>query len=223
VTIGLIGTLENAADVSDPIVSLRVTGSGSQNQSLDCDPAAHTDLKAELAYGCAPTYQVNTGTSCPSSVAALWSSPQPWPCVAVQTGQAVNKVPAGLNLRILGDDKAKTCTNPNNWDDFPFLDSSDPRIVQLFLTPFGSFDGNGNTTVPVQQFATFYVTGWSGQGGGFSNPCEGAAGDDPVPNGDAGYIVGHFIKYVHKLNDGSSGDAFCDLDSFGSCIAVLTE
>ena len=71
----------------------------------------------------------------------------------------------------------------------------------MFLTPFGSFDGSGSTTVPVTDFATFYVTGWTGQGQGFNNPCQGN-GDDPVPNNDPGVIVGHFIKYIQSHRNG---------------------
>ena len=76
-------------------------------------------------------------------------------------------------------------------------------------------------TVPVDNFATFYVTGWTGQGSGFNNPCQGN-GDDPVPNNDAGYIVGHFIKYVDALNTGGGGPSLCDFTAFGNCVAVLT-
>ena len=61
-------------------------------------------------------------------------------------------------------------------------------------------------------FATFYVTGW------FSSPC---SNDDPVP--DRGYIVGHFIKYIFRLNEGGGSGELCDFNAFGSCIAVLTE
>jgi hypothetical protein len=153
--------------------------------------------------------------------------------VAVQTGSATNQVPAGLNLRVLGAEKPNTCPGPvgtlghNNWSLFPNLPAGDPRIVQVFLTPFGSFDGSGSTTVPVTNFATFYVTGWTGQGQGFNNPCQGN-GDDPVPNNDAGYIVGHFIKYVQTLNTGGGGSGFCNLAaggslSSGTCVAVLTQ
>jgi Flp pilus assembly protein TadG len=219
VRIGVKGNLQNASSVNDPIVSLRVVG-GSQNQSLDCDPAA-SQLKTELAFGCAPTYARNAGTtSCPASPSVLWGTQQPWTCVAVQTGSATNQVPAGLNQRVLGDEKAATCTSPNHWADFPNLDPGDPRLIQVFLTPYGAFSGNGSTTVPVIGFATFYITGWTAQGGGFANPCQGN-GDDPVPNNDGGYIVGHFVKYLQSLNPGS-GSAPCDMDAFGSCIVELT-
>jgi hypothetical protein len=218
VRIGVKGNLANAASVNDPVVALRVIG-GSQNQSLDCDPNA-SQLKDELSGGCAPTYARNTGTACPGTATALWSTAQPWSCVAVQTGSATNQVPAGMNARILGDEKPASCTAPNRWSQFPNLDPSDPRIIQVFLTPYGSFDGSGSTTVPVQDFATFYVTGWTGQGQGFANPCQGN-GDDPVPNNDAGYIVGHFIKYIQTLTPGS-GSTACDPNAFGACVAVMS-
>jgi hypothetical protein len=223
VRIGVKGSLENASSVNDPIVSMRVAG-GSQNQSLDCDPATPT-LKAELATGCVPTYARNTGTACPGSATTLWATSQPWTCVAIQTGGAVNQVPAGMNLRILGDEQATVCTAPNNWGLFPNLPREDPRIIEVFLTPFGSFNGSGSTTVPVTDFATFYVTGWTGQGEGFDNPCEGN-GDDPVPKDDKGktdpgVIVGHFIKYIQNTGTGS-GTEPCDPNAFGSCIAAMT-
>jgi hypothetical protein len=219
VRIGVAGNLGNAASASDPVVALRVVGGGSQNQSLDCDPNL-ANLKDELATGCAPTYGKNTGTPCPPSPNTLWDTAQPWRCVAIQTGGATNQVPAGMNMRIMGSDKPATCTAPNNWSTFPNLNPQDPRIIQVFLTPFGSFDGNGSTTVPVTDFASFYVTGWTGQGEGFNNPCQGN-GDDPVPNDDAGYIVGHFIKYIETLNTGG-GTTACDFNAFGSCVAVMT-
>jgi hypothetical protein len=208
VKIGIQGNLEVAQSVSDPLVLLRVTG-GSQNQSIDCDPNL-PNLRDEIANGCAPAYTINTGDACPSTAPSLWSTPQPWDCVAVQTGGAVGQLEQGMKERILGG--ASTCTSPNNWASFPNLPASDPRIVPVFVTPFGTFSGSGNEVVPVKKFATFYVTGW------FSSPC---TGDDPVP--DKGYVVGHFIKYIYVLNNGGGSGELCDFNSFGSCIAVLTE
>ncbi|TML14337.1 MAG: hypothetical protein E6G33_10515 [Actinobacteria bacterium] len=217
VRIGIKGNLKNAADVNDPIVSLRVVGN--RNQSLDCDDQ-YSNIWQELAFGCRPQYTINTGTACPNQT-TLWNSAQPWPCVAIDTGHATNEVPKGLNTRILGDAKASTCTSPNHWSSFPDLPTGDPRIVQVFLAPYGAFAGTGsNYTVPVENFATFYVTGWTGQGSGFNNPCQGN-GDDPVPNNDPGVIVGHFIMYIQALNNGG-GTTACDLTAFGSCVAVLT-
>jgi hypothetical protein len=220
VKIGVVPNLQNASDVNDPIVTLRVVG-GSQNQSLDCDPN-RSNLADELAFGCRPQYTPNTGTACPASASTLWASPEPWDCVALQTGSATNQVPKGLNLRILGDEKPSTCTSPNNWSMFPNIPPGDRRVLNVFMTPFGSFGGSGNAVVPVTKLGTFYITGWTAQGSGFGNPCQGN-GDDPVPNGDAGNIVGHFIKYIYGLNDGGGGGEACDFNAFGSCIAVLTD
>jgi hypothetical protein len=223
VRIGITPNLANASSVSDPIVALRVIG-GSRTQSLDCDPG-YSNLADELANGCRPTYTKNTSaTACPNQ-STLWASPQPWSCVAVQTGGATNQVPKGLNRRILGSDKPSTCTAPNHWSMFPALPAGDPRIVQVFINPFGAFDGtSGSGSVRVDSFASFYITGWTGSGSGFNNPCQGN-GDDPVPNNDAGIIVGHFIKYVQTLNTGGGGPGFCDLSptAWGSCVAVMTQ
>jgi hypothetical protein len=225
IKLGITSSLGNAQSVSDPIVALRVIG-GSQNQSLDCDPDT-SNLADELATGCRPTYAKNTGTACPGNASALWGTPQPWPCVAIQTGNATNQVPNGLNRRVLGSSKPNSCPaagqrGHNNWSMFPNFPTGDPRIIQVFLTPFGSFSGSGSTTVPVINFATFYLTGWTGQGSGFNNPCQGN-GDDPVPGNDAGIIVGHFIKYIDSLNTGGGGPDLCDFNAFGNCVAVLTK
>ena len=219
IRVGLLGSVQYASGPDATPISLRVAGGGSQNQSLDCDPA-QSQLKSELAGGCAPTYEVNRSDPCPAGAQELWARPQPWNCVAIQTGGAIGQVGAGMNKRILGDEKAKTCTSPNQWPAVlsdPDLLASDPRLIPLFITPYGSFDGSGSGTVPVRDFAYFYVTGWAGSGG-FDNPC--ASDDEALA---AGYITGHFVKYVSRLNDGSSGDTPCDFRAATPCVAVLTD
>jgi hypothetical protein len=210
VRVGVSGTLA-LSQPNDPPIVLRVGGGGSQNQSIDCDPNV-SNLKDELALGCAPDYRRNTGQACPAN--SVFGTAQPWYCVGAQTGATVNQVAAGMNHRVLGSEKPTACTNPNHWPDYQ---PSDPRIVPLFVVPFGSFQGTGNDTFPIQDFAYFYVTGWVGQGGGFDNPCQGN-GDDPVV---AGSITGHFIKYVATV--GKPDDAACDLNnSISGCVAVMT-
>jgi hypothetical protein len=234
VTIGIGGTLRNATSTADPIVSLRIKSN--TGQSLDCDPG-YTNLKTELALGCRPTYIPNTGSpNCSTTnTNTLWAMPQPWSCVAVNTGRSPNDVPAGLNLRILLDDKANVCpaagfNGHNNWsmfnpndptgnDGFP---AGDRRILNAYLTTYGAFSHVNGTSgsVPVTGFGHFYVTGWTGQGGGFNNPCQGN-GDDPVPNNDSGLIVGHFIRYVDRL--GGDGTVTCDPNSINACVIVMTK
>ena len=149
-------------------------------------------------------------TACPATAPTLWSSPQPWNCVAIQTGGAVGQVEQGLRDRINGG--SNSCVSPNNWASFPNIPAGDPRIVPVFITPFGTFSGSGNDVFPVTNFAVFYVTGW------FSSPCPN---DDPVP--DKGYIVGHFIQYIFALNNGGGSGQLCNFSSFGTCVAVLDE
>jgi hypothetical protein len=225
VAIGVIPSLGNASDATDPVVTLRVVGS--RTQSVDCDPNI-PNIKQEIAQGCAPTYTKNTGTACPSTAPQLWQ-PQPpaWDCTAIQTGGAIGQVTQGMEARILCGGDLQNCNNPgctapNHWRDnypaLPTLDPSDPRIVPVFLVPFGSFNGSGNAIVPVQDFATFYVTGWGGSGNNNGDPCPNA---DPASL-PAGYISGHFIKYVDTINTGG-GTTVCDPTSFGACVAVLTD
>jgi Putative Flp pilus-assembly TadE/G-like len=223
VRIGVRASLENDSRPTDPPTTLRVATD--QGNSLDCDPGR--DLSDELALGCAPQYAKNAGTPCPGSIQTLWSSAQPWACVGVTNGVAKqpNKVAQGLNERILClptgvscGGKATSCTAPNNWSRFPNISQGDPRIIGVFLAPLGALNGAGGGTVPVIDFATFYVTGWTGSGQGFANPCQGR-GDDPVPNNDPGFIVGHFIKYIDHTGSGTQA---CDPTAFGTCVVSMS-
>jgi Putative Flp pilus-assembly TadE/G-like len=242
VTIGIGGILRNATSSAEPPVLLRIKSQ--TGQSLDCDPG-YQNLKTELAHGCRPTYEPNTGTpDCSiTNTNTLWAMNQPWHCVAVNTGRQPNDVPAGLNLRILLNDKPPPNSCPplgqnghNNWsmfdpnyvpsagdtrgqDGFPI---GDRRILNAYLTTYGAFSHVNGTSgsVPVIGFGHFYVTGWYGQGGGFDNPCQGA-GDDPVPNNDTGLIVGHFIRYIDSV--GGDGTVACDPSSINACVLVMTK
>lgn len=202
-SITVTGSLKVQSLASDPVVELRVTGS--QNQSVDCDPAI-PNLAGELEQGCGPAYKINPGLACPA-YNQLWSLPEPWECVKVQTGNAGGQVENGMKKRILGS--SNTCSAaPNNW---PNWSIGDPRIVPLIITPFGSFGGTGNTTVPVIDFGAFYVTGWNG------DPCIAPPASVPP----RGYIVGHFIKYAAP-NPHGAGVLVCNPDALTPCVPVLT-
>jgi Putative Flp pilus-assembly TadE/G-like len=216
VRVGIGGTLA-LSKPTDPPTVLRIAG-GSQTQAIDCDPSIST-LKDQIAAGCAPMYARNTGQACPDhSQNATQSAGASWACVWTKTGQSPSQISAGMNHRILGSEKADSCTQPNHW---PNYDPGDPRIIPVFVVPYGSFQGSGNQAFPIQDFAFFYITGWTGQGSGFDNPCQGH-GDDPVPGNDAGTIVGHFIKYVESVNNGEDSGTPCDLSSLSGCVAVMT-
>jgi hypothetical protein len=151
-----------------------------------------------------------------------------------QTGGSVGQVDDGMLCRTQGHCYSPATCGPNNnnhWVDSngdgkitipQDISPSDPRLTSVFVTPFGAFSGNGTQVVPITNFATFYITGWSRNGGGQGDPCTAAPGPDPVPAKTGGWIVGHFIKYVDSIGGGSTGDT-CDFSSFGSCVAVLTK
>jgi hypothetical protein len=242
VAIGIGGTLQNAANVNAPLVVLRVKSQA--NQALDCDDR-YTNLKQELELGCRPTYVPNAGSPDCSTLgtAALWASPRPWSCIAVSTGAQPNDVSAGLNARLYqGNQQPNTCApvdsnGHNNWhmfnlnlpnDGFP---NGDPRILNAYITTYGAFSHVNGTSgsVPVIGFGHFYVTGYTGQGGGFDNPCypgppsnyPGLYPDDRVPNDDPGLIVGRFIYFVDTV--GGDGTAPCDPTSIFACVTVMTK
>jgi hypothetical protein len=131
-----------------------------------------------------------------------------------------------MNKRILDSLQPAQCNKPSRWAEYwetgVFLpDLMDERIINLFMVPYGSFEGSGNSTVPITNFAAFYITGWGGKPG-FENPCEGNDIDEFVGTPEPAWIYGRFIKYVETLS-GSTGSTPCDFADFGSCTPVLTE
>jgi len=234
--VGIKGSLKLAA-IGDPPVALR--RDENQSQSLQCDPAegGSAGLQNTIANGCKPRYRVNTGEACgaKNDVWAVANPPGSWACVALLTGVPPNTTPRGLNQRILcnpalgeesnctGNASAVTCNHPNNWPNFTL---DDPRIVGVFLTPFGTFTGTGTETVPVIGFASFYITGYTNEGGGVNTPCADITGPgadsyaiNPPPEG---HIAGHYFKSVNP-NTGGAGTEECDFASVNQCVAVLVK
>ena len=221
-------------------VAVNDGGGGGSTQSLDCNnvgPGTGT-LEDGLANGCTPQYKINYGTDpawspCPSPNAL--DDPthqQAWECVPLVPGNHANQaISNGLNRRIFGMPNPAACPaykaiGHNNWemydptkpgDGFP---QGDKRIVGAYLTAYGIFSHTSgrSATIPVTDFATFYITGYQG------SPCTSPGvvdhPDDPIP--DRGTIVGHFIKYVDTLNSGG-GSQLCDPNSFGACVPVMTK
>ena len=177
----------------------------------------------------------------PCSPRGSWIAPS---TLAVSAGRSVNQVAEGLNQRIHLDPSASTCepdgTNGhNNWWMFNLSDPTgndgfppgDRRVLNAYITTYGAFSHVNGTSgsVPIITFGHFYVTGYTGQGGGFNNPCQSSAPtnytgthpDDPVPNNDTGLIVGHFIYYVDRL--GGDGSVPCDPSTISACVIVMTK
>jgi hypothetical protein len=235
VTIGVVPSLQaNQGSPTAPPVALKVTSKGSNGQAIDCDPTK-SNLRDELATGCTPQYTINHGTPC--HAASFYNLPQaaPWDCTLTQTGGAVGQVDDGMMCRTQQHCySGNSCTHPIHWVDSngdgkvtvpEDIAPGDPRLMSVFVTAFGAFSGNGTQVIPITNFASFYVTGWSRNGGGQGDPCSGQPGlpdPDPVPNKTGGWIVGHFIKYVDTIGGSGTGDP-CDFSSFGSCVVVLTK
>jgi hypothetical protein len=112
--------------------------------------------------------------------------------------------------------------NPYSWGldpaDPPTLNgfpTADPRIVILFMVPFGAFRSQGRALFPISNFGAFYITDWGGNGQD-DDPC-GSTGTVPT-----GWLAGHFIKYVAGPNTGG-GSGACEFSTTTTCVAVLTE
>lgn len=237
VTVNTQGSLLLSAP-SDPPIYLRVfndSGNASQNQTINCDPNLN-NLQSEIESGCSPTYKTQTALTCPyANKNALWASLQPWTCAAIGTGAAVGQIEHGFNQRIFGSNSpnGNECSaHPVNWikpanadpnADPPILAGfdetmhpDDRRVVALFVTPLGSFEGTGSDVVPVLDFGFFYVTGYKG------DPCEGRDDNqDPVPNNRGSYVRGHFIKFF-PIDAKNTSDDNCDLTTITPCLGVLT-
>ena len=111
------------------------------------------------------------------------------------------------------NDRFASCP-PNNW---PIFDvEKDPRVVKLMITDFSALDGSGKTTVPVINFAAFYITGWDGAACANNQAW-------PFPgSSNKGDIWGHFIKYIAP-DPNSGGTQDCDPLAITPCIPVLVK
>ena len=212
--------------------------SGQGSHMLDCDPGNPGGQdEDELEFGCPVPgsttpdvwYQINDlldpfWSPCPP-FNTLSGRPFPWECVHVGTGTTPNKIADGL-LKRTGNKTG--CVNPDNWSEYgtgsaldPNVNTSDPRIVTIFIVPYGSFAGiTGSTvTLPVIDFADFYITDFSGQVPQYSDPCGGG-------NVEAGAVEGHFFKIAEPPRGGVPSGNPCVIDpqqSITPCIAVLVE
>jgi hypothetical protein len=224
-----------STSVSDDLVALRVakdtTGGGTGNQvAIDCQQGVN--LATEIANGCQPTYQINTRQSqadpCDppygGSSTSLWASAQPWECVAIKPGGTIGQFSNGISTRVFGTSNPPgTCPatgarGHNNWSSFPNFPDGDPRIIELFMVPFGSFRDTGADQIfPVVNFGAFYVRDWGGTGNN-DDPCGELAGD-PIK----GYLYGNFIKYIVPSGGGTGGGTPCDPTSFTPCLPVLVK
>jgi hypothetical protein len=231
--LGVAGSLA-LAQPSDPPIPLRVQNNGGgQTQAVDCDPTR--DVVTSFILGCGPTYQVNDGTPCTTPTTPYVS------CLPTEQGNFSNKPAKGFNTRFLCnppgnpgncggtagnyDGKPSTCPpagalGHNNWPNYP---PDDPRLIGVYVTPFGTFQGSGSGLYPIVKFAEFYVTAYASNGQGFDNPCIGN-GDQFAPgtSTDIGVVSGHYVKPI-STGGGGATDQTCDFNDVDGCVAVLVK
>jgi hypothetical protein len=220
VTVDVEGSLEVAAGYSDPVKQLRFEGE--KGVRAGCPPTESPEQSAanyeeHLVKGCPGTYKINATDPGCTELAS------PFDCVKIGIrGKDTGPTKKGIDRRIKEEPPAGTqfyCANNwtnNNNGGVPIIPSNDSRIIQVFIIPYGSVNAEGrsvlgNENVPIQNFATFYVTGFPGDNEKYCNS------DPKTGNAE---VVGHFIKYVNPLN--GSGEEKCVASSLGECVAVLT-
>ena len=198
VSLGIEGSLDLTNQAST--VMLRLTG-GSLTSAVACDGQGAAEFRNAIINGCQTPYQLNSVGYCPDP------NPPAGPadCVDTKTGTTAGPTLQGLDTRFA------TCP-ANNWPNYD--PANDPRVVKLLITDFSALNGNGTTTVPVTNFAAFYITGWTGS----------KCANNQAPPGDVkkGAIWGHFVKYIEPDPD-SAGDETCDPVVVTPCAPILVK
>ena len=252
-------TAQLGSSLGDPnqVVTIRLDDP-QNNQSLDCDPDNPGGQEIdEISQGCpvvanraspnAVHYTINSLTDpnwyCAdqnSSHVWVWLSGQPrtppWQCVREGSGFTGNKIADGMAIRTKNPSSG-TCTNADNWSHYgdgtpldPTINKVDPRIIRIFVLPYGSLGNSGtggNNTSAVLDFAQFYITDWGGQGSNYDDPCPPSAAEAAAgPRPPFGSIAGHFMRFDSSPDSGDiPSDEICDLSpgAVRPCQAVLVE
>jgi len=199
-SVGVSVALEGSLQLSAPTetVMLRLTG-GSRSSAVECDGSGANEFRDAIINGCQTPYQINSSGVCPDPTPPSG----PADCVPTKTGAVAGPTLQALDLRF-------AACPAYSW---PTYALDDPRVVQLMVTDFAALGGSGKTEVPVTNFATFYVAGWTGS----------KCGSNPLPPYDVkkGAIWGHFIKYAQPDPNAEAHDT-CDPMAITPCVPVMT-
>jgi hypothetical protein len=201
VTVGLKGSLN--LSTSAQTVALRLK-SGSVTTAVQCDGTTGSASlwESSIENGCQTPYQINASDVCPDP-----SPPSgPADCIRTANGTMASSASKALNIRY-------AACPANNWPDYT---DGDPRIIQLMTTDFSALNAAGNTLVPVQDFAAFYITGWDGAS------CNNNQTWPFGGSSSQGDIWGHFIKYVAP-DPNAVATSVCDPNGLTPCIPVLVK
>jgi Putative Flp pilus-assembly TadE/G-like len=188
------------------------------NQSVDCEPSGGQGHDFQMFLnGCQPYYGFNhfgppdrpvwwtQSGDCPNHT-TIFSQPNgpsdqdAWKCVPSAPGFTAGVMADGIAARTGNCDNIQnnacsrtSCNYPSHYPSTPDPEwapaPGDPRVVNLFVVPYGAFKGiNAQDGLPITKFPRFYVTGWGGNGSN-NDPCPD---DDPAEPGE---IVGYFIAF----------------------------
>lgn len=197
-------SLEGNLSVQNPPqeLNLRLTGTGSRTQGVNCDGTGNNDFTNSLQNGCATPYQPNDNDLCPDPSPPVGAAD----CVPLKTGDLGQTVTNALNARF------SPCP-ANNWPNTAV--SGDKRIVTLMITDFSALGGgSGKTEIPVTNFASFYLMGWSG------NHCNDAwPFSYQQPGSGKGNIWGYFINY--STGGGIPSGRQCQIGVITPCAPAL--
>ena len=243
VSVGLLPPLSISDGNATPVF-LRLAGTGSLNQALQCDK--QLQLEDMVRDGCKTPYQVNTrNLVCdPYTISNLPPplpppDPNPWPdCIQAKTGD-VTSMSKGLHQRFEAPPPPKVPCPPNNWKQYRangvVPPQSDPRFVVLVIAEYGTFDDSGNKVLPITKFAGFYATGWFTKNS--PSMSQGCPDNDPPPpcpdpqnpSGSIcdpgatryqGAVWGYFVKQVFPSPQ-RPGTDLCVFSQLGVCSADL--
>jgi hypothetical protein len=200
-TVGVNVALAGSLHLSAPgeTIMLRLTG-GSRSSAIECDGPGANEFRDSIIRGCLTPYQLHSAPAvCPDAL-----PPSPADCVPTKTGAVAGPTLQGL------DDRFATCPA---YSPPPNLVPDDIRVIPLMITDFSALGGSGSTEVPITNFATFYIAGWTGS----------KCGNNPAPPFDVkkGAIWGHFIQYAQPDPNAEAGDT-CDPNALTPCVPVLT-
>jgi hypothetical protein len=242
VTVDLTGSLRDAQKYSEGAYHIQY---GDQDTDIDdqfviaCPPAgskaaeetAANAWKENLAKGCKGTYKVNT-----TDPECKKGTEPPYGCVGVvnvpkTSVEGLNTIfKEGMSARIEKPPSGRYYCH-NNWTDnnggkVPRIPPDDSRLIQLFVVPYSVANSLNNAKslkeLPIEHFATFYVTGWPGDKCKLTKEEESKfAADDPAGPRE---IVGHLIKYVNVIGEGlEGGRCSTNPESIDTCVATLTQ
>jgi Putative Flp pilus-assembly TadE/G-like len=226
----------NAANVIGAFTRLRASTSQS-NGSINCDNSNQGSDFSMLLNGCTPSYGVNNfndptwwpcpnPTSSPAFSLATNTPTNPWRCgpgapglspATIADGIAAHTGNCNINNNQTGCNGTPTCANTNKYVLGQTPDSADPRLITVFLVPYGAFTGqNGSSfSVPIIDFGEFYVTAWGGTNRSNTDPCP-----DNLTGVQGGEIDGRFVDIVTPQGT-PDPNAQCDPKQLRPCLATL--